>query len=440
MKKTILILATFLLGKLFAQTTPNDGEWISRFQVLNNTPEAEVMIRVGDIDNLGFGWEQDFDPFCGRSTNAHPYPWDADDTELGGFDRILNSTSYHQNRELAPCGGDGYSDAMTEFTRPHLLNMNLKALKNTNITSANLMIFVDDFQSVVICSQFKVYINGTRFIGMERVLNHLDQSGPIGKLVNVKLPDYMLPLLKSDQLSILIDDSTSYAADGYAIDFVKLLVNPKMNRMCRGNVKGVVYIRDTDTPIPNATLEIPDIGTVKTNALGEFTFSNIPAGLNVADVSANGYVPNTYIFDIAQDETSEGHIIYLDIAQKVSYNGQEIEAGKSLILNNIQFELGRYDLSATATGELDKVVSFMNDNPGIIIELSGHTSSDGTVSGNQVLSEQRVRSCRKYLVSKGIAENRILIMGYGQEKPIVPNDTPANRAKNRRVEMKIVKM
>lgn len=440
MRKIFIFTIALNLSHLFAQSTPNDGTWSKAYEVLQNTPEAEVMIRVGDIDNLGFGWEENFDPFCGKMTNTHDFPWNPQAGELAGMDRILLSTSFHAKPENAPCGADGYSNAQDQDTRPKALKMKLEALKNTNITSANLLLFVDDFQATGLCSQFKVWLNGTRFIQMERVLNHLDQTGPVGKMVNVKFPDYLLPILKSSELSIFIDDSTTYAGDGYAIDFAKLLINPKMNVMCKGNVKGVVMIRDTDTPIPNATIEIPGFGSVKSNSTGNFSLMNLPAGINVADVTAKGYRPGMHTFDVAKDETSENNTVYLDIAQKVNYNGQEVEEGKSLVLNNIQFDLAKATLTVEGQQELDKLVQFMTENGGCIIELSGHTSSDGTVAGNQTLSEQRVIACKKYLANKGIESSRISTIGYGQDKPIVPNDTPANRAKNRRVELKIVKM
>ncbi len=440
MKKSTLLLCLFAFAKLWAQKTPNDGDWTSRNEVLTNTPEAEVMIRVGDIDNLGFGFEENFDPFCGKTINNHAYPWYGQDIELAGMDRILLSTSFHKDKTLTQCDRDEYAIAAEMYERPSPINMNLAALQNTNVRSASLMIFVDDFQSAVLCSQFKVYLNGTRFIAMERVLNHLNQTRAIGKIVQVKLPDYMLPLLKSSELSILIDDSTSYAADGYCIDFVKLLVNPKMDMMCKGSVKGQVFVKDTETPIANAVLEIPDVGMVKTDEMGGFYFQNLMAGLNVADVSAEGYVPTIHSFDIAYNEVLEGITLYLDIAQKVSYDGQEIETGKSIVLKNIPFDLAKYDLSKAAKQELDKLATFMKENGNLVIELSGHTASDGTVAGNQVLSEQSVKTCQQYLAEKGIAEKRVLLMGYGQDKPIAPNDTPENRAKNRRVELKIVKM
>ncbi|MFN0201187.1 MAG: OmpA family protein [Bacteroidia bacterium] len=423
---------------LFAQNTTNDGDWAKRYVALQRTPEADYMIRVGDIDNLGFGWDPNFDPFCGNNTPAHFYPWEPDANELAGLDRILLPSSFVLGGEN-PCGSDGYSTTENQDTKPKKIAMKLDILKGADIKSANLILFVDDFQAPHLCSQFRVYLNNTRFIAMERVLNNLDQTGPIGKIVNVKLPDYLLPLLKESQLNVLIDDSTSHAGDGFAIDFVKLLVNPKLSAMCKGDVSGVVMDRETGSPIANATIVLPEIGKVITNNEGVFAFKDVPTGLQIADVSASGYVSNVAQLDIMKDEATVT-TLYLEKVRSLNFNGQMINVGSSLVLNNIQFDLAKYDLSALAKQELDKLVTFMNENPNIYIELSGHTSSDGTIAGNQLLSEQRVRSCRNYLISKGIEERKITAVGYGQEMPIAPNDTPANRAKNRRVEMKIVKM
>ena len=76
--KNIFFLAFFIFfieAGASAQTiTPNDGSWSKMTVSLKNTPEAAYMIRTGDVDNLGFGFPEGFDPFCGRSTDAHSYP------------------------------------------------------------------------------------------------------------------------------------------------------------------------------------------------------------------------------------------------------------------------------------------------------------------------------------------------------------------------------
>jgi len=90
--------------------------------------------------------------------------------------------------------------------------------------------------------------------------------------------------------------------------------------------------------------------------------------------------------------------------------------------------------------ELDKVVSFLQSNPRAEIELSGHTSSEGDGALNRSLSYRRVKACKDYIVSKGIDPGRIIAQGYGPDRPVAPNDTEANRARNRRVEMRVVKL
>jgi OmpA-OmpF porin, OOP family len=71
--------------------------------------------------------------------------------------------------------------------------------------------------------------------------------------------------------------------------------------------------------------------------------------------------------------------------------------------------------------------------------LSAHTDSFGSDDYNFKLSDNRARSCMEYLLSKGIAPNRVTSQGYGETKPVAANDTPENRQLNRRVEFKITK-
>jgi len=83
---------------------------------------------------------------------------------------------------------------------------------------------------------------------------------------------------------------------------------------------------------------------------------------------------------------------------------------------------------------LDDVVTVINNNPNLDVEIQGHTCSIGTEAYNQGLSERRARSVKKYLVSKGIAASRLTTVGFGETKPAVSNATREGRAKNRRVE------
>jgi OOP family OmpA-OmpF porin len=88
---------------------------------------------------------------------------------------------------------------------------------------------------------------------------------------------------------------------------------------------------------------------------------------------------------------------------------------------------------------LKRVVKLLKDNPAIEIEMSAHTDSYGTDEYNITLSDNRAKSVMEYIISEGIPRNRIISQGYGETKPVAPNDSDENRQKNRRVEFKILK-
>ncbi|MEO7044252.1 MAG: OmpA family protein, partial [Ferruginibacter sp.] len=86
-----------------------------------------------------------------------------------------------------------------------------------------------------------------------------------------------------------------------------------------------------------------------------------------------------------------------------------------------------------------------NDYPNVVIEMSAHTDSKGADDYNMTLSDNRARSVMEYILSKGIATDRITSHGYGETKPVAPNanadgtDNPEGRQLNRRVEFTILK-
>lgn len=116
----------------------------------------------------------------------------------------------------------------------------------------------------------------------------------------------------------------------------------------------------------------------------------------------------------------------------------KIKVGKKVVLNNILFESGKAVLTAGSYSEIDKLVGVLNDSPQMRIEISGHTDKTGSEPLNMKLSESRAKAVVDYLVSKGISQSRLEFRGYGSSQGIADNATPAGRAKNRRVEFKIL--
>jgi outer membrane protein OmpA-like peptidoglycan-associated protein len=118
---------------------------------------------------------------------------------------------------------------------------------------------------------------------------------------------------------------------------------------------------------------------------------------------------------------------------------QTIEEGESIILKNIFFEFNKTTLLPKSFVELDKVVSFMLENDIHLIEIGGHTDSEGTDAYNQKLSDGRAKAVVEYLKSKGIMADRMRSFGYGELKPIDSNLRDKSRAQNRRVEFTLIK-
>ena len=118
---------------------------------------------------------------------------------------------------------------------------------------------------------------------------------------------------------------------------------------------------------------------------------------------------------------------------------EEMEVGQVIILEGINFETNSSNITADSEEKLMKAYNTMINNPKIEVEISGHTDSRGSNSSNQSLSEARANSVKSWLVNKGIDGGRISTVGYGEDKPIAPNDSPENMLKNRRIEFKRVK-
>jgi OmpA-OmpF porin, OOP family len=119
---------------------------------------------------------------------------------------------------------------------------------------------------------------------------------------------------------------------------------------------------------------------------------------------------------------------------------KKIVVGKNEIklLEPIQFEYNKATILKVSFELLDEVVELMKERDSLRLGVYGHTDNQGGVDYNKRLSEQRAASVVKYLVGKGIAENRLESAGYGMERPMMDNGTEEGRAKNRRVEFKIL--
>ncbi|MEK6477980.1 OmpA family protein [Catalinimonas sp. 4WD22] len=115
-----------------------------------------------------------------------------------------------------------------------------------------------------------------------------------------------------------------------------------------------------------------------------------------------------------------------------------IEVGTTVNLENVLFDRGNAEMLTGSTETLDEVVEFLNENPNVVIEVSGHTDNRGRPDLNLILSQERAEAVKRYLVAQGIDAARVQEKGYGGTKPIASNAIEEERQKNRRVEFTIL--
>lgn len=257
----------------------------------------------------------------------------------------------------------------------------------------------------------------------------------LGSPINTDDMDSFFTLDAGGEYAYMSTDLNSYGASD--IVRIKLMEREKPDPVIL--VSGNVYNKKTNQPLSAALLyETLPGGELAGNAIS-----------NPADGSFKIVLPydKNYLIRAQADHffaISEN--LDLDSLVKAGYKEIHkdlylvpIEIGQVVRLNNVFFDFDKWSLRPESYVELDRVVKMLSENPAVEIEMSAHTDSRGSDAYNFKLSDNRARSVMEYILSKGIAVNRISSQGYGETKPVATNDTDEGRQLNRRVEFKILK-
>ncbi len=470
-----------------AATGNQAKDWALEYERTVGGPEADLVVRTGDINNLGFGWPPGFDPFSGQSTPGHPWP---DINHIPpqappGTDRIMLGTGVmpvHMSLQhvagqadriivdstVKSMWGDGYSGSLNdcfrirdnatntpnfvlaegyvpvaaactrarELTMPTPIVLAVGELPS-KINSVVVQIFADDFQPVPTHSHFQVSLNGTRIPSFEYAINSLDQSGPIGKLLTLRLlPEYW-PLLKSGEVNLLIDDPTTHAPDGYAVDFVRILVNPH-NFKYQVSLTATVTDADKHTPIAGANVTAA-LESAATDRNGKCELKAIPAGLVVATATAPGYDENSVTVDLPAAQAGHADIQLHAHQESIAALEKSIAQTGTATIYGIHFDTGSSKLRPDSMPALEAVLGLINGRAGSNWIIAGHTDNQGSDALNIPLSKARAASVVSWLTGHGIAANRFEPQGFGATRPVADNATANGRALNRRVEVALAK-
>jgi OmpA-OmpF porin, OOP family len=195
--------------------------------------------------------------------------------------------------------------------------------------------------------------------------------------------------------------------------------------------------------------------SVRTSRTGYFEFLMNP-GAYEYEISADGYTTSMEFMDLSKLKTLknfERDIFLLPISDVVKGNSEEdpeivvneeaeteIERvdDKTLRLNNVYFAIGKANILEESHKELQKVVKMMNENPSMKIRVDGHTDNLGDSHLNKILSLDRAKNVRDYLISEGVDAERVSFKGWGDSQPLESNASEGERQRNRRVEIVIL--
>lgn len=202
-----------------------------------------------------------------------------------------------------------------------------------------------------------------------------------------------------------------------------------------GAIVGHVKDAESQTPVRGATLRFSDGKGAEmsagTDADGAYRFDKVPLGSGTVTVEAEGYMAATETVDIKPREDAK---LEISIRKRPKAGLVTVGAKEITIKQQIQFAVDSATILPESNGLLTEIADVLIRNARIRkVEIQGHTDNTGTPERNRRLSDERAASVRNWLTSHGVAGDRLSAKGYGDARPLVPNVTTANRAKNRRV-------
>lgn len=187
-----------------------------------------------------------------------------------------------------------------------------------------------------------------------------------------------------------------------------------------------VFLKDTKSSTQKNTISDEE---------GKFNFKLKQVSIYTLKGNKDGYFSHEVEVDTKNYDRTKS--LFIDFQMCVD------PCGKAIRLQNINFNLGKWDILPSAFPELEYIIELMIDNPDIKVEMSSHTDARGSNEFNQKLSQKRAQATVDYLVKKGIAKERLIAIGLGETKPLnicrdYINCTEEQYAVNRRTEFKVI--
>lgn len=421
MKWLLLLGFTGLTPLLSAQPVSTDTDNPSaRLQVIPKSSGADLIIRVGDMDFGGRGLEDPVSMLLGFPLPVQALLPKAAADDPAGTDRIQVPSSYRY-------GSAAVADEYTQATqgranKPVPVLIPLSSLKGLAVTSAWIQLLVFDMQGIETGSRYQFRINGSRFPEAEALLNRLPDAG--AHLLTIPLRPDQLALLRRDSLSILIDDPVTGIGDGFAIDFARLLINPRVEH--RASIRGRVVDSLSQAAIPDAWVELEGLGKVQSDDEGYFQFDSLPPGNHLLMASLTGYRPDFRVCRITvqsgDEETPYSGEWKLSPARPIRFRDKDLLPGEQLSIGYSPMEPGAATVKPALQALLDPVKKMLLEYPESGICLTVYLLRQGDPVPLAARALEQARLCLSYIAAEGIDEGRIRIRGTlftppAQKKP-----------------------
>lgn len=204
-----------------------------------------------------------------------------------------------------------------------------------------------------------------------------------------------------------------------------------------GNVAGSLLDNETQLPVPGARVKIRDLRgrelELAADPSGTFRFQNVPPGRVTIIAEAVGYLTSTNEFTIKALEDTPARVL---LNKRPTVPNILVTTRELKLRKQVHFQTDSAEILPDSMAILEELADVLKTRADIkAVEIQGHTDNAGSPPYNLKLSESRAQAVVDTLVKSGVDPLRLEARGYGDTKPLVPNSTEANKAKNRRVQI-----
>ncbi len=245
-----------------------------------------------------------------------------------------------------------------------------------------------------------------------------------------------------DEIGLFIDNkgTTAYFSSNYndsSRNIYRFAVPEKARPLPVSYLTGMVTDIDSHKPLKakiqliNVATEIVSMNVLSNKLNGNFTVCLPSRNKYALNISCKGY-----LFKSMHINLTKAHSYENPLHKNIEL--QKVQADKSIVLQNIFFELDSYELLPDSHAELIKIREFIANNSDWVFEIGGFTDNTGTSEYNLQLSVKRAKAVYDYLIAEKTDQKRLTYKGYGETKPISLNSSPKDKALNRRTELRIL--